>query len=440
MTEKIVIDAGTVVTVDDDDRILDNHSLIIEEGLIRDIVPYSEVSTAAPDTRRIDRRDHLVMPGLINAHTHLAMNLLRGIADDLPLMTWLQEHIWPAEGQWVDPQFVADGTELALAESLLGGVTCVNDMYFFPDQVAAVASRVGLRATVGLIILEFPTVWASSADEYLSKGLALHDKLKGDPLVRTALAPHAPYTVSSNTLERVNQFAAELDIPIHMHVHETRAEVDNFVSEHGKRPLQLLEELGMLNPSLLAVHMTQLNDAEIESVAGAGVHVLHCPESNMKLASGTCPSGPLAASDVNIALGTDGAASNNDLDMFGEARSAAFLAKLSTGDASAIPAKTAIRMATINGARALGIDQLTGSLEPGKAADCITISCTGVDMVPMYNPLSHLIYATDRSKVNDVWVAGQQLVRNRQLTTIDAAAIEARAREWAVKISTTAGT
>lgn len=429
----LAINAGVIVTVDAENRVLLDHSLIVNDSKIIDLLPTAQVEHNYQPHRTVNRLQHILMPGLINTHCHLAMNLMRGFADDLPLMTWLQEHIWPAEAKWVDPAFVRLGTELALAESLLGGVTCVNDMYFCPDQAAIAAKQAGIRATLGLIVLDFPSVWAANADEYLSKGLALHDDLKSSSLINTTFAPHAPYTVSREPLQRIATLAAELDIPIHMHIHETAQEVENFTAQFGQRPISALDELGLLSPALLAVHMTQLNDDEIALVAESGSHVLHCPESNLKLASGACPVGPLLNQGVNVALGTDGAASNNDLDMFGEMRIAALLAKHETGDAATLPAVTALRMATINGAKALGIQNVTGSLEAGKEADCIAIHYNDVNMTPMYNAPSHLVYCNDRSNVTDVWVAGRQLVHERELQTIDRAALLANTREWAQK-------
>lgn len=432
-----LISADWIVTVDPQNRLLQDHSMAIQDGQIIDLLPTKSALSSYQATRLTDRTGHILMPGLINTHTHLAMNLLRGYADDLPLMTWLQEHIWPAEGQWVNEQFIQDGTELALAESIRGGVTCVNDMYFYPDRVAQTAASAGIRATVGLIVLDFPTVWANQADEYISKGLELHDALRSNPLISTAFAPHAPYTVSREPLIRIATLAAELEIPVHMHVHETATEVTDFVNQKGHRPLTELDQLGLLNPSLLAVHMTQLTPDEIERCAESGLHILHCPESNMKLASGACPVSALADAGVNIALGTDGAASNNDLDMFGEMRTAALLAKHHSADAASIPADAALKMATINGARALGLESTTGSLEIGKAADCITIDCSSVNLSPLYNPVSHLVYCTDRTQVQDVWVNGQCLLQKQQLQTLDTHSILQRSQDWAQRIATT---
>ncbi|MDO6462040.1 TRZ/ATZ family hydrolase [Granulosicoccaceae sp. 1_MG-2023] len=432
----LILSPRWLVTVDDDNRVLDDHSLVIRDGKIAAILPRNEALAAWQGEHR-DLPDHILAPGLINAHTHLAMNLLRGYADDLPLMDWLNNHIWPAEARWVSEEFVADGTQLAIAESLLGGTTTVNDMYFFPDVAANMAAASGIRATVGLMIIDFPTSWGSGPDEYFSKAIALHDALRDDPLVRTALAPHAPYTVSRGPLERVSTLASELDIPVHMHIHETAAEVDDFVAAHGVRPLQRLHETGLLTPSLMAVHMTQLTDEEIAGLAHFNVSVVHCPESNMKLASGGCPVAALLKAGVNVALGTDGAASNNDLDMFGEMRSAALLGKHLSGNPAEPDAFSILRMATINGARALGLGAVTGSLEVGKAADLMAVSVAPLSMQPVYEPVSHLVYSASRECVEHVWVAGRQLVDQRRLTTLDEADLGRRARQWLNRITST---
>jgi len=430
-----LINARWIIPVEPDDRVLENHSIAIHEGRIIALLPTAkaERTYSAQQTRQMDR--HILLPGLINSHTHAAMSLFRGLADDLPLMEWLHKHIWPAEAKWVNSEFVHDGTQLAIAEMLRGGTTCFNDMYFFPDEIARVASQAGIRAAIGLIVIDFPTAWAKDADEYLSKGLQLHDRYRNDPLITTVFAPHAPYTVSDQPLQRIQTLAEELDIPIHMHVHETADEISQATEQSGLRPLQRLYDLGLLTPRLLAVHMTQLSDDEIPLLAESGVHVLHCPESNLKLASGFCPVNKLHTAGVNVALGTDGAASNNDLDMFGEMRTAALLAKAVAGDASAVPAHAALRMATINGARALGIDQETGSLEPGKAADIIAVQIDDIEAEPLYHPLSHVVYACSRDKVSDVWVAGRHLLSERRLTTLDEAALRKRSREWLQKIA-----
>ena len=426
-----------IAPVEPDATVHEHHSLAIREGRILEILPTEQ----ARDKYRADVEHelggHLLIPGLINAHTHAAMALLRGLADDLPLHEWLNEHVWPAESRWVGEEFVHDGTLLAMAEMLRGGTTCFNDMYYFPDITARAAANCGMRACVGLIVIDFPTVWAGSADEYISKGLAVHDRYRGDPLIRTLFAPHAPYTVSDKPLEHIRVLADELDIGIHMHVHETADEVDKAEALTGQRPLARLHDLGLVSPALLAVHMTQLGSAEIAAFAAAGGHVVHCPESNLKLASGFCPVHALVAAGVNVALGTDSAASNNDLDMLGEMRTAALLAKGTSGDASALPAHEVLRMATLNGASALGLGEETGSLVPGKWADLAAVNLDTPETQPVYDPVSQLVYASGREQVTDVWVAGQQLLKERRLTTLDGNDILARTRGWRDRIRST---
>jgi 5-methylthioadenosine/S-adenosylhomocysteine deaminase len=426
----LIVTGRWVVPVEPDGAVFDHHAVVIDGGRIASILPSSAAlrQYAAREVIACDR--HALIPGLVNTHTHAAMTLMRGFADDLPLKDWLENHIWPAEQKWVSPEFVRDGTLLAAAEMLAGGTTCFGDMFFFPDDVAKAVVTAGMRAVVGMIVIEFPTAYATDADDYLRKGIDVHDRYRDHPLVRTALAPHAPYTVSDEALRRIVTYAAELNVPVHMHVHETEAEVRESVAKVGARPLQRLERLGLLSPQLMAVHMTQLEPHEIATLAAQGVHVLHCPESNMKLASGFCPVARLAAAGVNVALGTDGAASNNDLDMFGEMRSAALLAKAVAGDASAVPAAAALRMATLNGARALGLEDLVGSLVPGKAADLVAVDLGGIANQPVYNPISHLVYATGRQQVTDVWVAGRPLLRSGALLTLDTVDIAQRASQW----------
>ncbi|MDQ5910118.1 MAG: 5-methylthioadenosine/S-adenosylhomocysteine deaminase [Pseudomonadota bacterium] len=430
-----LLKARWIVPVEPEGQVLEHHALVIQDGRILALLPQAEAATRYPAATCVNLERHVLMPGLVNAHTHASMTLLRGLADDLPLMTWLQDHIWPAEARWVNPDFVRDGTRLAMAEMLRGGVTCFNDMYFFPEIAAAAAREAGMRACLGLIVLDFPTAYARDRDDYLAKGLALHEALKSEPLLHTAFAPHAPYTVSAPTLERIGRLAADLNLPVHIHVHETVAEVAQFVAEHGCRPLERLEQLGLLSPHLLAVHMTQLEPAEIERVAQAGAHVAHCPESNLKLASGFCPVARLDAAGVNVAIGTDGAASNNDLDLFGEMRLTALLGKSMAGDAAVLPAARVLSMATIHGARALGLAAEIGSLEPGKSADVIAVDLSAPETEPVYHPLSTLVYAASRHQVSDVWVAGRRLLADRQLTTLDVAEIVQRARSWREQIA-----
>ncbi len=430
-----LIHARWIIPVEPAGVMLDDHSLVIDGGRIVDILPHSEAQQQYQGKNELRLDNQALIPGLINTHTHAAMSLFRGLADDMPLMAWLNDHIWPAEGKWANGDFVHDGTRLAIAEMLRGGTTCFSDMYFFPDEVAHVASQSGIRAAIGLIMIDFPTAWASGPDEYLSKGLKVHDDYRHDPLISTTFAPHAPYSVSDEPLKQLQMYAEELDIPLHIHLHETAHEVNDAEQQSGKRPIARLEALGLLTPHLIAVHMTQLNDDEIERFATAGGHVVHCPESNLKLASGFCPIHKLHQAGVNVALGTDGAASNNDLDMLGEMRSAALLAKAVAADASAIPAATALQMATLNGARALGLDAEIGSLVIGKAADVVAIDLGQLESQPLYHPISQIVYATNRDRVSHVWVNGRHLLKERALTTLNEHHILDKTRQWRDKIA-----
>jgi len=429
-----LIKARWTVPVEPAGTVYEDHAVAVHEGRILDVLPVAEADAryAAAVTHHLT--DRVLIPGLVNSHTHAAMVLFRGLSDDLPLMEWLNQHIWPAEQRWISDEFVQDGVRLAAAEMLRSGTTCFNDMYFFPDDTGRAAADTGIRATVGLIVIDFPTVWARDAEEYLGKGLDVHDQFRGDPLIHTAFAPHAPYTVTDDAMERIAVLAEELDIPVHMHVHETDDEIRSGLEKYGKRPLARLDDLGLLTPRLMAVHMTHLQAQEVERVAACGASVVHAPESNLKLASGFCPVQRLQELGVNVALGTDGAASNNDLDMLGEMHTAALLAKAVAKSPSAVPAHTALRMATLNGARALGLDTLIGSLVPGKSADIVAVDLGGIETQPVYHPVSQLVYASNRQQVSDVWVAGRHVVKDRVITTVDEAEVVARAREWRDRI------
>jgi 5-methylthioadenosine/S-adenosylhomocysteine deaminase len=414
---------------------LDRHSLVVDAGRIVDILPSDAVPSRYQAEQHVTLQDHALLPGLVNAHTHAAMTLMRGLADDRPLMEWLEQHVWPVEQRWVDNGFIEDGTELAIEEMLLSGTTCFNDMYFFPDAVARTADRMGIRAVVGMIVLDFPTAWARSPDEYLEKGMELHDGLRHIELVSTAFAPHAPYTVSDAPLKKLRVLADELDLPVHMHVHESEQEISHSLKQHGCRPIARLQQLGLLGPNLLAVHATHLEDSEFSLFAEHGVSVVHCPQSNMKLASGFCQVGKLLMSGVNVCLGTDGAASNNDLDMLDEMRSAALFAKAVSGNPETLPAWQALETATIAGARALGLGEDTGSLEIGKWADVIAVDLYHPSCQPVYDPASQIVYAASRQQVSDVWVAGRRLVEDHQLTQKDPHETEAKAERWRQRIT-----
>jgi len=433
-TIDILIDAGWIIPVEPADCVMEDCSIAIHHGRIVEILPSTDAAEKYNANTHHHMPGHLLTAGFINTHTHAAMSLMRGLADDLPLMDWLQNHIWPAESAWMSEDFVRDGCELAIAEMLRSGTTCFNDMYFFPDITARVARDAGIRAVVGLIVLDFPTVWAATANEYIEKGLQLNDQLHGEELIRTAFAPHAPYTVSDQPLQQVQTLVNELDLPIHIHLHEIESEITKSIEQFGVRPIERLNQLGLLSPNLIAVHMTQLQQQEIELLAENGVHIVHCPQSNLKLASGFCPVDQLQNAGVNVALGTDGAASNNDLDMGNEMQTAALLAKAVSGNAGSLPAANALEMATINGARALGLDHLIGSLLPGKSADIIAIDMNTIETQPLYNLDSQLVYANSRDKITDVWVNGQHLLNQRELTTLDTTAILTKANNWQQKI------
>jgi 5-methylthioadenosine/S-adenosylhomocysteine deaminase len=425
-----VIDARWVIPMEPARAALADHSVVITGERITAILPTSEARAAFQAGQRIELPGHALIPGLINLHTHAAMSLMRGLADDLTLMDWLNHHIWPAEMRHVSDQFVYDGTRLACAEMLRGGVTCFNDMYFFPQATARAAIEAGMRAAVGLIVVEFPSPYASDAQDYLSKGLAQRDDLRNESLLSFCLAPHAPYTVSDESLRQVAIFASELDLPVHVHVHETAAEIDQSIKEHGVRPVQRLADLGLLGPGLIAVHAIHLDAHEIDLFAQHGCHVAHCPSSNLKLASGLAPVNALLKAGVNVALGTDSAASNNRLDLFTEIRLAALLAKGVTGDATVLPAWQALEMATLHAARALGLDANIGSLRAGKFADITAVRLDEIESSPCYDPVSHLVYATGREQVSHVWVNGKLVLDNRHLTTMDTSEIIARAAYW----------
>ena len=414
--------------------VLENHALAIAQGAIVDVLPVSVALERYRDTHTIALGNQVLIPGLINLHTHAAMTLMRGLADDLPLMTWLHKHIWPVESKIVSAAFVRDGSLLACAEMLRGGVTCFNDMYFFPEATAQAALQSRMRAAIGIIAVEFPSAYATDAADYLSKGMALRDAMRDENLLSFCLAPHAPYTVSNATFERIAVYAAELDVPVHTHLHETADEIRDSIAAHGVRPLQRLKNMGLLGPGLIAVHAVHVTMDEIALLAQHGCHVAHCPASNLKLASGLAPIAALSQAGVNVGLGTDSAASNNRLDLLAELRLAALLGKLGANDAAAIPAHQALEMATINAARALGLDGKIGSLETGKRADITAINLDAAELAPCYAPLSHIAYAAGREHVSHVWVDGELLVENGALRGIDTAEIIARAGHWHDKI------
>ncbi|SEQ92720.1 MULTISPECIES: TRZ/ATZ family hydrolase [Pseudomonas] len=423
-----------IVPVEPAGVVLTDYAIGIKDGQVAVLAPRSDLRRYQA-AESVELPGMLLSPGLINMHGHAAMTLFRGLADDLPLMTWLQEHIWPAEAKWVSEDFVRDGTRLAIAEQIKGGITCFSDMYFFPQVACEAIHESGMRAQVTLPIMNFPVPGARTADEAIRRGLELFDDLKLHERIKVAFGPHAPYTVSDDKLANVLMLADQLDACIHMHVHETAGEVQEAIEKTGERPLARLRRLGLLGPRFQSVHMTQIDEEDLENLVETNTHVIHCPESNLKLASGFCPVETLWQAGVNVAIGTDGAASNNDLDLLGETRTAALLAKAVAGSATALDAHRALRMATLNGARALGLERCLGSLEVGKAADMVAFDMSGLAQQPIYDPVSQLIYASNRDCVKHVWVGGRPLLKNGKLTRLDEQELIENARTWGQKIA-----
>ena len=423
-----------VVPVEPDGALAD-HAVVIQDGMILDVLPAADAEARYDAAQTAALPGQALIPGLVNLHGHAAMSLLRGFADDQPLMTWLHEHIWPAEKKHVSEAFVRDGTLLAAAEMLAGGVTTCNDMYFFPQAAGEAFLQAGMRATLGIIVLEFPSAYASDADDYLAKGLAMRDGLKDEPLLSFTFAPHAPYTIADATFARINTLAEQLSLPIHIHIHETADEVRDSLKQYGMRPLERLAGLGLLGPNFIGVHAIHVNDAEIGLLAQNGCHVAHCPTSNLKLASGIAPIADLLRAGVNIGFGTDGPASNNRLDLFGEMRLASLLAKGASGDAASLPAAAALKAATLGAARALNLDSRIGSIVPGKRADLVAVDLRALSSQPVFDPVSHLVYVAGREHVTHVWVDGKLKLNDRRLVDLDTDDLNARASYWRTKLT-----
>lgn len=418
-----ILKSRWMLTMSAGSPLLTDHALVMSGERIAAVLPWAEAEAQYPDAERIELGQHVLIPGLINGHTHSAMSLLRGVADDVPLMDWLNNHIWPLEKRWVSEDWTYQGSMLSACEALRGGVTYLNDMYFFPTAMARAALDSGIRAGVSINVIDFPTGYAANAAEYISRGLEAYEHYKGESLLDWTSAPHAPYTVSDETFVQLRELSERLDIQMHCHIHETQDEVDGSLKQYGMRPLERLNKLGVLNERMLAVHMVHLTDDEIAMLARQKVHLVHNPNSNMKLASGVCPVTALEAAGVNTILGTDGAASNNRQDMFGEIRAAALLAKGVSGNPTAVSARTALEMATIRAARAMGRGADLGSLEVGKLADVVAVSLDALECRPVYNPEAQLVYVAGREHVSDVWVGGRQVLKSRVLTTVDQSAL-----------------
>jgi len=430
----LLINSRWIIPIVPENRVFENCALAIDQQKIVGIYPQAEALSKFNPDSVVDLDDHVLMPGLVNAHGHAAMSLLRGYADDQPLEPWLEEHIWPVENRFLGEQFVADGTKLAMAEMIQTGTTCFADMYFFADSAAEQVRACGMRSQIGFTVFDFPTAGGKDPDDYIHQGLKLRDTYKDNDLIKIACAPHAPYTVGDETLRRIATYANELDMAVHIHCHETAKEITDSVHLYSCRPMQRLDDLGILLPQTQLVHMTQIDSDDIRLIQDNNCHVVHCPESNLKLASGFCPVAELMDAGINVALGTDGAASNNDLDLFGELKTAALLAKGVSGDASALDAHAALRMATINGAKALGWQDQIGSLEAGKSADVIAVEIKSLSQKPLYNPASQMVYTNAGSQLTHSWVAGRTLMEERKLLTLNEAELIQTADDWRTQI------
>ena len=431
----LILEPQWILPIVPAEQVYKDCALVIHQGQIQALLPVAEAERRYQANETLKLANQVLMPGLINAHSHSAMCLLRGYADDLELNDWLENHIWPAESRWVSDDFVRDGTRHAIAEMIRSGTTCFSDSYFFPEVAAEVAVGAGIRMRVAFPVFEFPTAWGRNSDEYIHKGLSVRDNYKSHELIDVAFAPHAPYTVEDKTFERIAMLSEELDAHIHLHLHEVGQEVQDSLKLHRVRPIERMEKLGILGPRTEAVHMTQLIDTDIELLGRYNTSVIHCPKSNTKLASGICPVEKLRESKIQIALGTDGAASNNRLDMFSEMNAASLLAKINSQNPRALNAFDSLKMATIDGARIMGIDAKTGSLEVGKQADMISVDLGQINSQPLFNVASQLVYACDSSQVTNSWVSGHQLLKNGELCTIHEQELLAKSQEWANRIA-----
>lgn len=433
----IIISASWIFTSNSEGQLLSDYSIVIENDKIIDLVSQDKVfdEYEANDTYQLT--DHILIPGLINTHTHAAMSLFKGFADDLPLQDWLNDYIWPAEKEFINSSFVKDGSILALSEMIKSGVTTFNDMYFFPDATAEAVKELGVRSNIGLVVLDFPTNYATDPEDYLLKGFEFRDKWRNEELITTSIAPHAPYSVSDEAFTLINTYSEELSINIHTHLHETQWEIEDSIEKYGITPVQRLNNLGIIGPSLMAVHCVHLNDQDIATLAKNKVSIVHNPSSNMKLGSGIADIAKMLKQNLNISLGTDSSASNNRLDIMEEMRLAALLIKGSTKSPESFSANEAIKMATINGAKALGLESIIGSIEKNKKADLVAIDLNSIENQPIYNPLTTLVYSSSRSDVSYVWIDGEIKLKDKKLVKIDEERIIQLAKKWQRKLKKT---
>ena len=430
-----IISATWIFTGEDQNEVLIDHSVVVNNKKIQDIQPTTKVHEIYEAEETYQLSNHILLPGLINSHTHSAMSLLKGYADDFQLEKWLNEHIWPAESKFVNYEFVRDGSELAIAEMIKSGTTTFNDMYFYPEATAEASNYIGIRANIGLVVMEFPSNYANDPQEYLNKGFEFRDNWRDNKLISTSIAPHAPYSVSNSTFELINTYAEQLNLTIHTHLHETRNEIEESIRQYSSTPIERLGELGLLGPNLMAAHCVHLGENDLYQLESNGVSVLCNISSNMKLGSGFVDVYKLTKNNINIAIGTDSSASNNRLDMFTEMRSMALNSKALTMKSEFLKPAEVIKMATINGAKALGLDAITGSIVKDKCADIIAVNLDRIDTQPCYDPLASLVYCADRTSVEYVWINGETKLKERALVNIDENEILQKVKLWKNKIN-----
>lgn len=429
-----IIRGDYVLPMDEEQAVIKDGAVVVKGNKIEEVGSFDDISKKYSCPNIISGKNRAVLPGLINTHTHAAMVYFRGMADDLPLKEWLEKHIWPAESKWLSPEFVSDATELACLEMLKAGITTYSDMYFFEDASGNAAKKIGMRAILGAGIVDFPTISGKNADEYLGKAEKFIEKWKKDELITPCIAPHSIYACGPETLTKVKKIAGKYNVPIHIHVSEAKWEVEEIEKKYAKRPVAHLEALGFLDECMVAAHCVWVNDKEIEALAKHKAGVSHCIESNLKLGSGIAPVPQMLRAGIRVAFGTDGAASNNDLNILSEMSTAAKVHKAVSGDPTVLDAKTALLMATRWGAEVLGLGSITGSLEKGKAADIIIMDLDKPHLTPLYDIYSHIVYSSMASDVETVFVNGKLVVNNRKLCTADEGEIISKAKVWSRKI------
>lgn len=430
-----IVRAEYVLPIDSDFTVISDGAVVINEGKIAAVGTYDEIGRGYESGTILGGKGRVVIPGLINTHTHAAMVYFRGLEDDLPLKDWLEKHIWPAESKWLSPEFVSDAVELACLEMLKAGITTYNDMYFFGDAASDASKKIGMRAVIGAGVLDFPSSAARTVDEYFDRAESFINRWKGDDLITPCIAPHSPYTCGLETLKRVRKLANTYDIPVHTHLSETEWEFNETKTRYGKTPVRYLDSIDFFGGTVLAAHCIWLEDDDIRILARRGVGVSHCVESNLKLASGIAPVMKMLDAGIKVTFGTDGAASNNDLNILSEMSTAAKLHKAVTGDPTVLDSRKALLMATSWGADVLGLGKITGSIEKGRVADLVIIDIEKPHLTPMYDIYSHIVYALRASDVETVIVGGKVAVSQGKLHGGYETEIMAKARTWSDRIA-----